>query len=280
VVIAPEWGAISPVVESVRAAAAIVQGWGEASPVKAAAYDQEGAIVPVQVVAVLSGPAAVIDPAGPINVDSAPPDPSAADSSEPVFSAARDSFKAGNYQRALELIDQVVKETPNAPVAHEFRALCLFALKRFDEAATVAYAALSAGPCWNWSTLVGLYPDVDTYTNQLRALEAAVRSKRSSTPPRFLLAYHYLVQGNNEAAGTEFADVVKLEPKGPALGIVCDRVDQSQGIGRAVYVNNVLSLTQEEGPPLTGKIESKDAGKFTFRLMGGGNNAPALTFTR
>ncbi len=50
--------------------------------------------------------------------------------------------------------------------------------------------------------------------------------------------------------------------------------------GRAVYVNDVLSLTQENGPPLAGKIESKDASKFVFRLMGGGNNAPALTFSR
>ena len=130
-----------------------------------------------------------------------------------MFSAARDSFKAGDYQRALDLTDQVIKETPNAPVVHEFRALCLFALKRYDEAASVAYAVLSAGPCWNWSTLVGLYPDVDTYTNQLRGLEAAVRSNPNATPPRFLLAYHYLVQGNTDAAGTEFANVVKLEPK-------------------------------------------------------------------
>ncbi len=149
----------------------------------------------------------------PINVTAAPPDPSAADSSEQVFSAARDSFKAGDYQRALDLADQVIKSTPNAPVVHEFRALCLFALKRYDEAASVAYAVLSAGPCWDWSTLVGLYPDVDTYTNQLRGLEAAVRSNLNATPPRFLLAYHYLVQGHTDAAGTEFAKVVKLEPK-------------------------------------------------------------------
>src|SRR5262249_50087686 len=133
--------------------------------------------------------------------------------SEQVFSAARDTFKAGAYQRALDLTDQVIKDTPNAPVVHEFRALCLFALKRYDEAALVAYAALSAGPCWNWSTLVGLCPDVDTYTNQLRALEAAIGSNPNATPPRFLLAYHYLVEGNTDAAAVEFANVVKLEPK-------------------------------------------------------------------
>ena len=71
---------------------------------------------------------------------------------------------------------------------------------------------LTAGPGWNWSTLVGLYPDVDTYTNQLRALEAYVRSNPSSASGQFLLAYHYLAQGNNDAAGTRFQKVVELSP--------------------------------------------------------------------
>jgi hypothetical protein len=330
----------------------------------------------------------VYDYSQPINITAAPPDPNAADSTEQVFSAARDSFQAGDYQRALDLADQVVKATPNAPVVHEFRALCLFALKRYDDAASAAYAALSAGPCWDWSTLVGLYGSADTYTNQLRVLEAAVRNNLNATPPRFLLAYHYLVQGNTDAAGMEFAIIAKSEPKDqlsgsfakaltktkettptPATGApttvagaqpatsggrtlvptsatvptasaagtapptaaapgagtsaspqpaeapppppaeltgtwkavpapdttvtlalqadgeytwnVANKGQQQQSIaGRAVYVNDVLSLTQEEGPPLAGKIESKDASKFVFRLMGGGASAPALTFTR
>ena len=108
--------------------------------------------------------------------------------------------------------DQVLKDTPNVPVVHEFRALCLFALKRFDEAAAVDYAVLSAGPGWNWSTLVGLYPDVDTYTNQLRALEASVRTNTNSPSTQFLLGYHYLVQGHQEAAASQFEKVTKLQP--------------------------------------------------------------------
>jgi hypothetical protein len=322
----------------------------------------------------------------PIDVTSAPPDPSAADSSEQVFSAARDAFQAGDYQRALDLTDYVIKATPNAPVVHEFRALCLFALKRYDEAASVSYAVLSAGPCWDWSTLVGLYPSADAYTAQLRALEATVLTNPMATPPRFLLAYHYLVEGHRDAAGTEFAVIAKAEPKdqlsasfakalakangpaatptpgtGPAVAgeqptttegkplvatsltapnapasggppaaeppasstpasqeakapppppaeltgtwkatpspditvtlvlqtdgayawDVAKKGRQQQAItGHAVYVNDVLSLTREGGPSLAGKIESKDASKFVFRLMGGGNKAPALTFTR
>src|SRR5262249_34746526 len=95
---------------------------------------------------------------------------------------------------------------------HEFRALCLFALKRYDEAAGVLYAVLSVGPGWDWSTLIGLYPDVDTYTAQLRALEDDAVAKPRSAPDRFVLAYHYLTQGHNAAAVGVLRQVVALKP--------------------------------------------------------------------
>jgi tetratricopeptide (TPR) repeat protein len=153
----------------------------------------------------------VYDYSQPINVTAAS-NPATESSDEQVFSAARDAFKAGDFQRALDLTDQVIKDSPNVPAVHEFRALCLFALKRFDEAAAIDYAVLSTGPGWNWSTLVSLYPDVETYTNQLRALEASVRSNANSPATQFLLGYHYLVQGHQQAAASEFDKVVKLQP--------------------------------------------------------------------
>ena len=70
-----------------------------------------------------------------------------------------------------------------------------------------------SGPGWNWATMVGLYPDVDTYTNQLRALEAYVRSNPNSAPGQFLLGYHYLIQGHKENAGSQFEKVAQLQPQ-------------------------------------------------------------------
>ena len=84
----------------------------------------------------------------------------------------RASFKQGNYDQALAQTDAALKTLPSDTALHEFRALCLFALTRYDEAAATLYAVLSVGPGWDWATLVGLYPDVDVYTAQLRALEA------------------------------------------------------------------------------------------------------------
>ena len=46
----------------------------------------------------------------------------------------------------------------------------------------------------------GCYPDVDTYTGQLRKLEAYVRSNPNSAHARFVLAYQYLCEGHDENA--------------------------------------------------------------------------------
>src|SRR5262249_5554781 len=143
---------------------------------------QTQTIIVQQPVAVPAGePAApqqvvAYDYSQPIDVAVAAPEPSVTDTAQQVFAAARDSFKAGDYSRALALSDQALVQLPNDPVLHEFRALGLFALKRFDEAAAVNYTVLSAGPRWDWTTLVGLYPHVDTYTDPPPALERLVRA--------------------------------------------------------------------------------------------------------
>jgi tetratricopeptide (TPR) repeat protein len=149
----------------------------------------------------------------PISVTEAPAEPAAVDTAQDALTGARESFKAGDYARALTLTDQALAQTPNDPILHEFRALVLFALKRYDEAAATAYAVLTAGPGWNWATMVGLYPDADTYTNQVRELEAKVRQSPNAASPRFLLGYHYMVQGHKEAAAKQFQGVAQLEPK-------------------------------------------------------------------
>jgi tetratricopeptide (TPR) repeat protein len=149
----------------------------------------------------------------PLGVTEPPPEPAAVDTAQETITAARESFLAGDNARALALADQALAQTPNDPVLHEFRALVLFALKRYKDAAATAYAVLTAGPGWNWTTMVGLYPDMDTYTQQLRDLEANVRQNPNEASNRFLLAYHYMVQGHKDPAAKEFQTVLKLEPK-------------------------------------------------------------------
>jgi hypothetical protein len=89
----------------------------------------------------------------------------------------------------------------------------LFAVGKYDLAAGPLYAVLAVGPGWDWTTMAGLYPNIDVYTTQLRKLEAYIGTNTTSTAPRFVLAYHYLTQGNIDAAVTQFKQVAALAPQ-------------------------------------------------------------------
>ena len=108
----------------------------------------------------------------PINTAAAPPEPTVAESVGTTFDSARGAFKSGDYAKALELADQAIHELPNDAALHEFRGVTLFALHRYTEAAVPLYAVLAVGPGWDWTTLVGLYPNVSVYTEQLRPSKA------------------------------------------------------------------------------------------------------------
>jgi hypothetical protein len=266
-----------------------------------------------------------------------------------TFDAARASFKAGNYQQALAQTDDALKSLPNDTALHEFRALCLFALNRYDEAAATLYAVLSVGPGWDWATLVGLYPSVDVYTAQLRALEDYCTAHLNSAPARFVLAYHYLTEGHTEAAATMFQQVVALMPSDtlsaklarqltppteqpPASGTAATGApasapepDQTDTIvpqgatiagtwkaqptadtsieltiqpggsftwqvrikgrtqqfnGSSTFGDGLLTLVQDKGPILVGRISWKDASHMTFRVVGDGPEDPGLSFSK
>jgi tetratricopeptide (TPR) repeat protein len=164
--------------------------------------------------AVIAEPVAtsVYDYSQPLATETQLPEETVADPAIQTFDAGRDAFMAGNYAEALQKTDEALKTLPTDAALHEFRALCLFALKQYDQAAATLYAVLSAGPGWDWTTLVRLYPDVDVYTAQLRNLEAYIGANPQSAPARFVLSYHYLTQGHADAAVEELKEVVKLQP--------------------------------------------------------------------
>ena len=149
----------------------------------------------------------------PLDLVSSPPEETVLQASGASFDSAREAFLASDYNRALSQADQSLKQTPNDPMLHEFRATCLFALRRYDEAAVPFYTVLSAGPGWDWTTLIGLYPNVETYTAQLRVLEAYCNATPQAASARFVLAALYLTQGSKEAAAVRLKEIVALQPQ-------------------------------------------------------------------
>jgi tetratricopeptide (TPR) repeat protein len=158
-------------------------------------------------------PAYTYDYNQPIDTQSAPPAAEVADPAIAKFDSARAAFGNGDYAGALQLTDEALKVLPNDATLHEFRALVLFAVAKYDLAAGALYAVLSVGPGWDWTTLAGLYPNIDVYTSQLRKLEAFVGANASSTAGHFVLAYHYMTQGHTDVAVAQLKQVVSLAPQ-------------------------------------------------------------------
>jgi tetratricopeptide (TPR) repeat protein len=127
------------------------------------------------------------------------------------FEAARTAFYQGNYAAALASTDKALASMPTDAVLHEFRALVLFAQGKYKDAAAGLYAVLSVGPGWDATTLVSLYPNIDTYTQHLRALEKYARDNLTADA-RFVLAYHYLTLGHKDAAVYQLQQLQKLTP--------------------------------------------------------------------
>jgi Tfp pilus assembly protein PilF len=163
-----------------------------------------------------------------------------------TFDAARASFKAGLHESALEKTEQVLQTMPNDAAVHEFRALCLFALQRYDQAAEALYTVLSAGPGWDWTTMIGLYPNVDVYSAQLRALEEYRTANPNSAAARFVLGYHYLTEGFEESAVGQFNRVIELKPNDSLSRMIVAnltgeaRPEQARPAAAAVDVSSLI----------------------------------------
>jgi tetratricopeptide (TPR) repeat protein len=128
------------------------------------------------------------------------------------FAQARALFKQGRYADATAEADAAIQLLPSNRTIHEFRALTLFARGMYDQATAGVYAVLAQGPGWDWATMIGLYNSPATYTAQLRALEAFVSDHPRDAAARFLLAYHYFVMDDREAALSQLSVAAKLRP--------------------------------------------------------------------
>jgi Tetratricopeptide repeat len=198
-------------------------GLNYASPISSPTVDQQVIAYPTQPSVEQT---VIVQPAeaGPTETTPAPteatPNPPAPQPDDPavkeanrLFSGARDAFKGGDYGRAQELVEKAIKQLPSDPTLHEFRALTLFAQKKYQDAAATLYAVLSNGPGWSWETMIKLYGDPDVYTQQLRALEEYQRQHPDAGDSHFVLAYHYLVMGSKDQAVDQFKEIVRVTPQ-------------------------------------------------------------------
>jgi hypothetical protein len=149
----------------------------------------------------------------------------------------------------------------------------LFALNRYDEAAGTLYSVLSAGPGWDWTTLISLYGDPEVYTRQLRALENYCSQNPQSAAGRFVLAYHYLTEGFADAAVRQLKIVASLQPKDQLTAQLLNQLTQSKNPG-ATGDSTVQAQTAPpvETPPLA---SNSTASAVDGKLMGSWTAQPS-----
>lgn len=130
-----------------------------------------------------------------------------------AFDEARVSFKQKDYISALSKTNTAISYDPSETVQHEFRSLCLFALQKYSESASVLHSLLSSTPGWGWETMIDQYDSSTTYESQLRTLETYSKKNPKSAEAQFLLGYHFMTAGHLDQATVAYQKVVDLQPK-------------------------------------------------------------------
>jgi tetratricopeptide (TPR) repeat protein len=130
-----------------------------------------------------------------------------------VFDEGLARFKRGEYPAALAKFDQALRELPGDAVVHEVRCLTLFAVGDYTAAAAGLNSLLSSAPGMDWTSVSSLYGEVEDYTTQLRKLEQFVDTRSEDAAARFVLAYQYLMLGEQDLAVAMLREVTRLQPQ-------------------------------------------------------------------
>ncbi|HEV3302138.1 MAG TPA: tetratricopeptide repeat protein [Planctomycetaceae bacterium] len=220
-------------------------------------------------------PYSVMDYSQPIVTTTETLDPNSEPATQAVSESeqAREAFRAGDYPRALAAIDAALGKTPRDTVLHEFRALILFAMQKYKDAAATLYAVLSVGSGWDWTTMSGLYPDTDTYTGQLRTLESYVKQTSDAPDGHFVLAYHYMTAGNSDEARKQLEEVVRLVPNDQVSKQLLDLItpaEKASPSGERENPPKAKEQATQTGP-------SSLVGKWSAPAPGGGKVDLSLT---
>ena len=126
---------------------------------------------------------------------------------------ARAAFAQGDYRNATYLAAHATVDEPRNPKTHLLYSLGMFAMGEYRGAAMESHAVVALGKTPDWPTVYEFYGNVEPYTTQLRALEKYVHDNPSSPEGRFLLGFHYLMDGHPNEAKDELLKALKLAPR-------------------------------------------------------------------
>lgn len=145
-----------------------------------------------------------------------PTDAELAEASEFV-SLGEEAFKAGRYEDALRNWQHTLVDNPDNGAVFLLMAQALFALGQYDASANTVQMAMQMLPEAEWGNVVKnyteLYPNIQKYTDQIRAAEKARDEKPDDNAVRFLLGYHFGYLNYPKQAVRELDKALDIEPQ-------------------------------------------------------------------
>lgn len=185
----------------------------------------------------------------PLPSDTPPAQLSAEERATRIMEEAINHFKEGDYTQAIARCDFALALSPGDPVIHEVRALALFATQKYQPAAAALHSLLAVAPGMDWTSMSNLYPSNETYTQQLRALEAHCKANKTDGGAAFVLAYHYMVLDEDEAARRTLQTVIQLQPKDAVAQRLLDSLDEDDDAKPMAE-----AVTDDENAPQTNLV--------------------------
>jgi hypothetical protein len=135
-----------------------------------------------------------------------------------VFAEKGESdFKARDYKAAVYAWKHAVVDEPTNGVLTMMLAQAFFATGQYNEAAGAVQQAMQLLPKEEWGVVIKnykeLYSNIQDFTDQLRALEKAVKEKPNDPALRFLAGFQYAYLGYPKEAIDQLEKGLKFAPR-------------------------------------------------------------------
>ncbi len=187
---------------------------------------------------------------------------------EQFISTGEEAFGAGQYQTALRAWQHAMVDNPSNGGVVLMLAQAMFALGQFEQAAGAVQMGMQLLPEGEWGTVVKnyaqIYPNIQNYTDQVKALEKARKTRPDDPALRFLLGYHFGYLGYPKQAVRELDKALDLQPKDLGSQKLRDLFAAQAGLpARSPIViqqrvRETLPATSEDGPAIPAAPSDED----------------------
>jgi hypothetical protein len=191
------------------------------------------------------------------------------------FVNASRPFRMRNYGTAVWRAARFLERRPSDSDLLQLHSLACFALGDYETAYRDAIA-VPPDSIWDWPTLRSMYRSGEDYTAQFRMLEARAQTGQSPLELRFLLGYHYLMQGHRDAARRQIGTVLSADRQNlAARNLMVLAQSPPKGSSQPPAKGSAASSSGGSAPSVSLGSSSPEIDLGKGEAIGGPSNPPA-----